>query len=147
MVAVKLPQRFQPPSQKQTPHRHGRHWKEFLWGHNVQEHLFTNSKSDQWSTCFLPDTQLPCYNINVKVHIYGQVYVQATLTNHSLLIKCLRYNTYQWELEPIVIWYMTSYEINKTPKMHHITFHYNCTIYYVIFDRIMSSWSLIHIFF
>lgn len=77
--------------------------------------------NDQWSTCFLPDTQLPCDNINVKVYIYGQVYVQATLTNRSLLSKWLRYNTYQLKLEPIIIWYMTSYEINKIPKMHHIT--------------------------
>lgn len=92
-----------------------------LWGQNVQEHLFNNSKSDQWSTCFLPDTQLPCDNINVKVYIYGQVYVQATLTNRSLLSKWLHYNTYQLKLEPIIIWYMTSYEINEIPKMHHIT--------------------------
>lgn len=96
-------------------------WEITLWGQNVQEHLFNNSKSDQWSTCFLPDTQLPCDNINVKVYIYGQVYVQATLTNRSLLSKWLHYNTYQLKLEPIIIWYMTSYETNKIPKMHHIT--------------------------
>lgn len=33
---------------------------------------------------FLPDTHLPCYNINVKVHIYGQVLCTSDLNQPFL---------------------------------------------------------------
>lgn len=80
-----------------TPQRqHAPQWKSCINVHfwckrigprlSVHEHLITNSKSYQWFTCFRPDTQLPCYNKNVKIYtLYDQVYVQATSTSHSWL--------------------------------------------------------------
>lgn len=89
------------------------------WTFNHQQQII-----DQWFTCFLPDTQLPCYNRNVKIYtLYDRLSVQATSTSHSWQnfmftlqhISGLNCSQSSFETNDKV------YEINKIPKMHHTT--------------------------
>ena len=92
-------------------------------------------------------TELPCYNINVKKYtLYmSKVYVQATWTIKQCLAKFNGHITTPYHLKswPIFIHNVTNNEINNTQKMHHITI--SLSLHYIL--CLMEPFILIIVFF